>query len=249
MHVDWWDCWRVFDISKACPFPWKHRVILAFTLLPSSFYCSISPYWTRQRSSQLNINSFRVERPVEPSIMAIPCILGWFSSAWRSDVDVVRGRVDALLVDVVPFLLTKGHIHLCLGGFGTVSVAQRTVSIACEWAQFPALMGCAPSIHVSQSGIVIREEIRESSSPRPIVSSPSEIVGHIRSSSDSGSHISTSSSSRYRGSYKRSYYSTRGSSIEAETQTQDLSMTENIKVQKKIATVLLWLIRQQDNVQ
>lgn len=93
-------------------------------------------------------------------------------------------------------------------------------------------MGCAPSIHVSQSGIVIREEIRESSSPRPIVSSPSEIVGHIRSSSDSGSHISTSSSSRYRGSYKRSYYSARGSSIEAETQTQDLSMTENIKVEK-----------------
>ncbi|XP_031572577.1 high affinity cAMP-specific and IBMX-insensitive 3',5'-cyclic phosphodiesterase 8A-like isoform X2 [Actinia tenebrosa] len=99
-------------------------------------------------------------------------------------------------------------------------------------------MGCAPSIHVSQSGIVIREEIRESSSPRPIVSSPSEIVGHIRSSSDSGSHISTSSSSRYRGSYKRSYYSARGSSIEAETQTQDLSMTENIKSEKRPGIML-----------
>ncbi|XP_032227303.1 high affinity cAMP-specific and IBMX-insensitive 3',5'-cyclic phosphodiesterase 8A isoform X2 [Nematostella vectensis] len=95
-------------------------------------------------------------------------------------------------------------------------------------------MGCAPSIHVSQSGIVIREEIREGSSPRPRASSPSEIgVGHLRSSSDSGSHISTSSSSRYRGSYKRSHYSARGSSIEAETQTQDQGIMDAFKTEKK----------------
>lgn len=96
-------------------------------------------------------------------------------------------------------------------------------------------MGCAPSIHFSQQGIVFRDS-SSPTAPRPIVSSPSEIVGHIRSSSDSGSHISTSSSSRYRGTgrVKRIYHSGRGSSIEAETQTQDLSnMSENPKVEKK----------------
>ncbi|XP_020904916.1 high affinity cAMP-specific and IBMX-insensitive 3',5'-cyclic phosphodiesterase 8A isoform X2 [Exaiptasia diaphana] len=101
-------------------------------------------------------------------------------------------------------------------------------------------MGCAPSIHFSQQGIVFRDS-SSPTAPRPIVSSPSEIVGHIRSSSDSGSHISTSSSSRYRGTgkYKRSYYSGRGSSIEAETQTQDLSnMSENLKSDKRPGIML-----------
>lgn len=93
-------------------------------------------------------------------------------------------------------------------------------------------MGCAPSIHFSQQGIVFRDSSSPSAPARPIVSSPSEIVGHIRTSSDSGSHISSSSSSRYRGTarYKRGYYSTRGSSIEAETQTQDLTnMSEKVE--------------------
>jgi len=92
-------------------------------------------------------------------------------------------------------------------------------------------MGCAPSIHVSQSGVFYcRDEIREGSSPRPRASSPSEIVGHIRTSSDSGSHISTSSSSRNRGSNKKGQNSHRGSSIEAETQTYDPRSMENPKV-------------------
>ncbi|XP_078379643.1 high affinity cAMP-specific and IBMX-insensitive 3',5'-cyclic phosphodiesterase 8A-like isoform X2 [Oculina patagonica] len=95
-------------------------------------------------------------------------------------------------------------------------------------------MGCAPSIHVSQSGVFYcRDEIREGSSPRPRASSPSEIVGHIRTSSDSGSHISTSSSSRNRGSNKKAQNSHRGSSIEAETQTYDPRSMENPKNERK----------------
>lgn len=96
-------------------------------------------------------------------------------------------------------------------------------------------MGCAPSIHVSQSGVFYcRDEIREGSSPRPRASSPSEIVGHIRSSSDSGSHISTSSSSRNRGNNKKGQNSHRGSSIEAETQTYDpRSSMEHPKNERK----------------
>ena len=92
-------------------------------------------------------------------------------------------------------------------------------------------MGCAPSIHVSQSGVFYcRDEIREGSSPRPRPSSPSEIVGHIRTSSDFGSHISSSSSSRNRGSNKKGSSSHRGSSIEAETQTHDPGSMESPKV-------------------
>ena len=92
-------------------------------------------------------------------------------------------------------------------------------------------MGCAPSIHVSQSGVFYcRDEIHEGSSPRPRPSSPSEIVGHIRTSSDSGSHISTSSSSRNRGINKKGQNSHRGSSIEAETQTYDPKTMETSKV-------------------
>ncbi|XP_068695221.1 high affinity cAMP-specific and IBMX-insensitive 3',5'-cyclic phosphodiesterase 8B-like isoform X3 [Montipora foliosa] len=91
-------------------------------------------------------------------------------------------------------------------------------------------MGCAPSIHVSQSGVFYcRDEIREGSSPRPRPSSPSEIVGHIRTSSDSGSHISSSSSSRNRGINKKGQNSHRGSSIEAETQTYDTRTMETSK--------------------
>jgi len=92
-------------------------------------------------------------------------------------------------------------------------------------------MGCAPSIHVSQSGVFYcRDDIREGSSPRPRPSSPSEIVGHIRTSSDSGSHISSSSSSRNRGINKKGQNSHRGSSIEAETQTYDPStMDDEVK--------------------
>ena len=92
-------------------------------------------------------------------------------------------------------------------------------------------MGCAPSIHVSQSGVFYcRDDIREGSSPRPRPSSPSEIVGHIRTSSDSGSHISSSSSSRNRGIIKKGQNSHRGSSIEAETQTYDPStMDDEVK--------------------
>ena len=103
------------------------------------------------------------------------------------------------------------------------------------------MMGCAPSIHVSQSGIVIcpgQEDITgEGSSPRPRASSPSEIVGRIqRSSSDSGSRNSTSSSSRFRvNSYKKPQYSGRASSIEAETQTHDLgSMDDKPKVTENL---------------
>ena len=92
-------------------------------------------------------------------------------------------------------------------------------------------MGCAPSIHVSQSGVFYcRDEIREGSSPRPRPSSPSEIVGHIHTSSDSGSHISTSSSSRNRGIIKKGQNSHRGSSIEAETQTYDTRTMDTSKV-------------------
>lgn len=103
-------------------------------------------------------------------------------------------------------------------------------------------MGCAPSIHVSQSGVFYcRDEIREGSSPRPRASSPSEIVGHIRTSSDSGSHISTSSSSRNRGSNKKAQNSHRGSSIEAETQTYDPRSMESPKVKRLLFSRLrLW---------
>lgn len=95
-------------------------------------------------------------------------------------------------------------------------------------------MGCAPSIHVSQSGVFYcRDEIREGSSPRPRPSSPSEIVGHIRTSSDSGSHISSSSSSRNRGINKKGQNSHRGSSIEAETQTYDTRTMETSKGESK----------------
>ena len=93
-------------------------------------------------------------------------------------------------------------------------------------------MGCAPSIHVSQSGVFYcRDEIREGSSPRPRPSSPSEIVGHIRTSSDSGSHISSSSSSRNRGIIKKGQNSHRGSSIEAETQTYETRTMDTSKVE------------------
>ncbi|XP_044179866.1 high affinity cAMP-specific and IBMX-insensitive 3',5'-cyclic phosphodiesterase 8A-like isoform X2 [Acropora millepora] len=95
-------------------------------------------------------------------------------------------------------------------------------------------MGCAPSIHVSQSGVFYcRDEIREGSSPRPRPSSPSEIVGHIRTSSDSGSHISSSSSSRNRGIIKKGQNSHRGSSIEAETQTYETRTMDTSKGERK----------------
>lgn len=96
-------------------------------------------------------------------------------------------------------------------------------------------MGCAPSIHVSQSGVFYcRDDIREGSSPRPRPSSPSEIVGHIRTSSDSGSHISSSSSSRNRGIIKKGQNSHRGSSIEAETQTYDPSTMDDENERKEV---------------
>lgn len=105
-------------------------------------------------------------------------------------------------------------------------------------------MGCAPSIHVSQSGVFYCREgdIREGSSPRPRESSASEIVGHIRSSSDSGSHLSSTSSSRVRaGNIKKGYSSQRGSSIDVETQTQYLKM-ERSKVRGSYCCLTLCLL-------
>jgi hypothetical protein len=62
--------------------------------------------------------------------------LGVILNRLEGDVYVVQGRsdfVDALLDRRrCSNLAYQGHFHLCLSGFGTVSVAQRTVYIACE---------------------------------------------------------------------------------------------------------------------
>lgn len=105
-------------------------------------------------------------------------------------------------------------------------------------------MGCAPSIHVSQSGVFYcREgEIREGSSPRPRASSASEIVGHIRSSSDSGSHLSSTSSSRNRaGNFKKGHSSQRGSSVEGEPSLYQKNM-DRPKVGDFYDMFAVWLL-------
>lgn len=91
-------------------------------------------------------------------------------------------------------------------------------------------MGCAPSIHVSQSGIVYcREEIRESSS-RARASSLSEVVSHIHSS-EPGTLTSTVriTRGRFLGSDKRR-------SVETESQSFDLrTMEETSQVRTSIS--------------
>lgn len=81
-------------------------------------------------------------------------------------------------------------------------------------------MGCAPSIHVSQSGIVYcREDIRDSSSGAR-ASSLSEVVSHIHS--EPGSTLTSTvriTRGRFLSSEKRR-------SVETDTQSFDLRMME-----------------------
>ena len=84
-------------------------------------------------------------------------------------------------------------------------------------------MGCAPSIHVSQSGIVYcREEIREPSSGAR-ASSLSEVINHIHS--ESGTTALTSTVRITRGRFPSI---DKRKSVETDTQSFDLRKMEEL---------------------
>ncbi|CAH1797928.1 unnamed protein product, partial [Owenia fusiformis] len=95
-------------------------------------------------------------------------------------------------------------------------------------------MGCTPSIHVSQTGVVYCRDSDESTSPRPsnLTGATGTKISDTATGSGArgGSSIQGSSSGKYRA------LETRRGTIEAETQTSHMIM----KVSSDIVTVLCY---------